>query len=44
VTLPAGFTPFTLASGAPVPSVNIGPNAAVFQVSPQAQFNVNVRQ
>jgi hypothetical protein len=44
VTLPAGFTPFTLAPGAPVPSVNIGPNAAVFQVSPQAQFNVNVRQ
>ena len=44
VTLPSGFTPFAVAPGAPSPQVNIAPTAAVFQVSPQAQMNVTVRQ
>ena len=44
MTLPEGFIPFALEPGSPVPRVNLGPNAAVFQVSPEAKFNVNPRR
>jgi hypothetical protein len=44
VTLPSGFTPFALQTGAALPRVNIAPNAAIFQVAPQAHLNVTVRQ